>query len=196
MPDPRQQPEGATRPQVLLSRVPAGDWFQPASSGFLARRTKLLNPIRRSSAGVQGHMNRNDRGTLCQKRTIASIVIFSERFSMKAKNFVLLDKYEISFAVETNFVRGLICVDLAGPSSSEFPFVPLRALTVILLVRRLRRCVRLLPKSAQYSAPSGPLTRPKELLRGAVSVDSPSRFRASHSVFFLGIHGGSSCRSH
>ena len=37
---------------------------------------KAVNPIRRSSAGVQDHMNHNDRGTICQNRFIASTKIF------------------------------------------------------------------------------------------------------------------------
>src|SRR5262244_653690 len=37
---------------------------------------KAVNPIRRPSAGVQNHMNHNDRGTICQNRFIASMKIF------------------------------------------------------------------------------------------------------------------------
>jgi hypothetical protein len=38
---------------------------------------KAFNPIRRSSAGVQGHMNHNDRDTICQITFIASTRFFS-----------------------------------------------------------------------------------------------------------------------
>ena len=38
---------------------------------------KAVNPIRRSSAGVQGHMNHNDRGTISQIIPLASIRFFS-----------------------------------------------------------------------------------------------------------------------
>jgi len=44
MPDPRQQPEGATNSWIFLPRAPAGDWFRPVSSSFLVQRTKLLTP--------------------------------------------------------------------------------------------------------------------------------------------------------
>ena len=37
---------------------------------------KAVNPIRRSSAGVQDHMNHNDRGTICQNRFTASMSFF------------------------------------------------------------------------------------------------------------------------
>src|SRR5206468_3348514 len=40
---------------------------------------KAVNPIRRSSAGVQTHMNHNDRGVLCQNRFIASMGFFSRQ---------------------------------------------------------------------------------------------------------------------
>jgi hypothetical protein len=42
LPDSRQQLEGATSRRVFLPAAPTGDWFQPADSSFLARRTKLL----------------------------------------------------------------------------------------------------------------------------------------------------------
>jgi hypothetical protein len=38
---------------------------------------KAVNPIRRSSAGVQAHMNHNDRGTICQNTDIASTRFFA-----------------------------------------------------------------------------------------------------------------------
>jgi len=37
---------------------------------------KAVNPIRRSSAGVQSHMNHNDRGALCQNPNTLSIGFF------------------------------------------------------------------------------------------------------------------------
>lgn len=37
---------------------------------------KAVNPIRRSSAGVQGHMNHNDRDTLCQNSFMTSMSFF------------------------------------------------------------------------------------------------------------------------
>jgi hypothetical protein len=37
---------------------------------------KAVNPIRRSSAGVQDHMNYNDRGTICQNAFAASTRFF------------------------------------------------------------------------------------------------------------------------
>src|SRR2546427_8741182 len=37
---------------------------------------KAVNPIRRSSSGVQGHINRNDRGVICQNRMPASTTFF------------------------------------------------------------------------------------------------------------------------
>jgi hypothetical protein len=38
---------------------------------------KAVNPIRHPSAGVQTHMNHNDRGTICQIKFIASTSFFS-----------------------------------------------------------------------------------------------------------------------
>ena len=40
---------------------------------------KAVNPIRRSSSGVQGHINRNDRGVICQNRIRASTRFFSSK---------------------------------------------------------------------------------------------------------------------
>src|SRR2546423_14177534 len=37
---------------------------------------KAVNPIRRSSSGVQGHTNRNDRGVICQNKMRASTIFF------------------------------------------------------------------------------------------------------------------------
>jgi hypothetical protein len=37
---------------------------------------KAVNPIRRPSAGVQTHMNHNDRGTICQNAFTASMSFF------------------------------------------------------------------------------------------------------------------------
>ena len=58
-------------PESTDRRLVSTDQFR------LPRSTnKAVNPIRRSSAGVQNYMNRNDRDTLCQNTFIASMTFF------------------------------------------------------------------------------------------------------------------------
>src|SRR5215510_15321189 len=52
---------------------------------------KAVNPIRRSSTGVQTHMNHNDRGTQCQNTFIASTGFFCDfrnKFSALFEKFL------------------------------------------------------------------------------------------------------------
>src|SRR5262245_13601822 len=63
----------------------------------------------------------------------------------------------------------LSSADVAGPPSPEWPFVPFPATTVILFDDKSSRRTRLLPKSAQYKAPSGPITNPNGLLMDALA---------------------------
>src|SRR6266571_1998118 len=79
--------------------------------------------------------------------------------------------YMFPLVSKRNSCGVLSCAAVAGPPSPEYPFVPVPASTEIFLLRKSSRRRRWLPYSTQYSAPSGPMTRPKGLLR----VEWPAR---------------------
>src|SRR2546422_7533029 len=59
-------------PKSTDRRLVSSDQLRPPSP-----TNKAVNPIRRSSSGVQTHMNRNDREVLCQNTIASSTLIFS-----------------------------------------------------------------------------------------------------------------------
>ena len=77
LPVPRRRLVGATRCQVFLPTAPTVDWIRSIGPSFLARRTKLLDPVRRSSTGIQSRMNYNDRGEICQNLRASSTKMFA-----------------------------------------------------------------------------------------------------------------------
>src|SRR6266571_9540404 len=86
----------ARRSDQLLSFSPKSAERRLVSSAQLrlpSQTNKAVNPIRLSSAGVQTHMNHNDRDTLYEMRISASTLFFYHRkinFSTHCGKLLLL----------------------------------------------------------------------------------------------------------
>jgi len=73
-------------PKNADRRLVSTDQLRPPSP-----TNKVFSPIRRPSAGVQTHMNHNDRGTICQNIFFTSTEIFrifKNIFFMNSTNFL------------------------------------------------------------------------------------------------------------
>ena len=71
-------------PKSANRRLVSTDQLRPPSP-----TNKVFSPIRRPSAGVQTHMNHNDRGTICQNIFFASteiFLIFKNIFFLNSRN--------------------------------------------------------------------------------------------------------------